>query len=895
MSKASDLLRSLAGSVGLGKATVIPSIPTAPQTGDANVDQFLSALKQTIETWSGVRGDALDSAVTWRDLVDKQFATIDLTEGIPGSGGSGGGTIPVKPREVSDLTPPPAPKNLVASGALSTIILDWDTPKYKNHAYTEIWRSSDNTIGTATMVGMAPGAVYADSVGGGHKYYYWIRFVSTADISGPYNKTEGTFGETALDPGYLLEVLNEQITSSQLHSTLSSRIDLIDAPETVPGSTANRILQETKARMTAIAAEANTRTLAIENETSARKTADGALQSQINLLAAASSGDLGELFTAVQEEQTARIEGDLAESSARQVLVSQVEWDRSQADISRAGLTVLGLANKIYSSASVATEQTARAEQDSAIAQQITMLTASVDSNTAAVQTEATARANADGTLFAQYTVKTDVNGYVSGFGLASTLKDATPYSHFIFKADRFAFGAPGLTTAYPFVIQATATTVNGVAVPAGVYIDAAYIKNGTLTNAKIGNAAIDTAKIADAAIVTAKIADAQITTAKIADANITNAKIANAAIDSAKIADAAITSAKIANAAITEAKIADATITSAKIANQIQSTNYVAGSAGWMINKGGGAEFQNVVINGTGKFGGQLTAATGSFSGELIAASGTFSGRLTAGVLDFSALAGTTEYRSSPGTYYFTLASDNNMVRYQIIAGGGGGGAGKGGEWNTPAGGGGGGGGGQYLAGTLTLWGGAQIRVIVGGGGGGANSWAASGGNGAPTYLQYWNGSAWITAVYANPGGGGSGAPQIFYDNADNDCNNGAGGGGYPAGGQGPNGDTYEGGVAAGGSGASTVWGAGGSGGWPNIGWGTGGSGYGSGGGGGAGYHAWRNSGADWNHSLFGGGGAGASGRAVIEFYNPNTVVLRSEYIALAQRVTAIEQRLGM
>ena len=213
MSKATEILRSLAGSVGIGPATTIPSIPTAPQTGDANVDQFLSALKQTIETWAGERGDSLDSAVTWRGLIDKQFATIDLTAGVPGSGG---GSIPVKPRAVSDLTPPPAPKNLVASGALSTIILDWDTPIYHNHAYTEIWRSSVNAIGTATRIGMAPGAVYADSVGGGHKYYYWIRFVSTADVTGPYNKTEGTVGETALDPGYLLEVLSGQIAESQL-------------------------------------------------------------------------------------------------------------------------------------------------------------------------------------------------------------------------------------------------------------------------------------------------------------------------------------------------------------------------------------------------------------------------------------------------------------------------------------------------------------------------------------------------------------------------------------------------------------------------------------------------------------------------------------------------------
>lgn len=46
-------------------------------------------------------------------------------------------------------------------------------------------------------------------------------------------------------------------------------------------------------------------------------------------------------------------------------------------------------------------------------------------------------------------------------------------------------------------------------------------------------------------------------------------------------------------------------------------------------------------------------------------------------------------------------------------------------------------------------------------------------------------------------------------------------------------------------------------------------------------------------NRSLYGGGAAGMGGKAVIEFYNPNTVVLRAEFITVDQRVTAIEQRL--
>ncbi len=76
-----------------------------------------------------------------------------------------------------------------------------------------------------------------------------------------------------------------------------------------------------------------------------------------------------------------------------------------------------------------------------------------------------------------------------------------------------------------------------------------------------------------------------------------------------------------IKDASIATAKIADAAITTAKIAQQIQSTNYASGSAGWMINKNGGAEFNNVTVRGTvyansGKFKGSLEAT--SFVGDV-------------------------------------------------------------------------------------------------------------------------------------------------------------------------------------------------------------------------------------------------------------------------------------
>jgi hypothetical protein len=47
-------------------------------------------------------------------------------------------------------------------------------------------------------------------------------------------------------------------------------------------------------------------------------------------------------------------------------------------------------------------------------------------------------------------------------------------------------------STAAPFVVNTQPQTINGVAVPPGVFMDAAFIKNGTITDAKIGNLRAD-------------------------------------------------------------------------------------------------------------------------------------------------------------------------------------------------------------------------------------------------------------------------------------------------------------------------------------------------------------------------------------------------------------------
>lgn len=85
-----------------------------------------------------------------------------------------------------------------------------------------------------------------------------------------------------------------------------------------------------------------------------------------------------------------------------------------------------------------------------------------------------------------------------------------------------------------------TTNTISGTYIKDAT-ISNAKIENLAVTNAKIANATIETAKIADLAVTNAKLANATITSAKIGDLEVTNAKIANLTVGTQKITDLAI------------------------------------------------------------------------------------------------------------------------------------------------------------------------------------------------------------------------------------------------------------------------------------------------------------------------------------------------------------------
>lgn len=234
-----------------------------------------------------------------------------------------------------------------------------------------------------------------------------------------------------------------------------------------------------------------------------------------------------------------------ATSSAVNALDSRVT--SAEGTISSQGTLIVGLQNQITSNdgeisananniTTVTNRVTVTEGNINALSSQVNTLSTTVGANTAAVQVNAQ---SIDG-LEGQYTVKIDNNGYVSGFGLASTPVNGTPFSEFIVRADRFAVGS-GNVDAIPFVVTTSTTILNGETVPPGVYIDQAYIKNGAITNAKIGTLSADKittgfirSEIIEAGTITAdKIDSKAITAEKLAISSSTDGTASSIYMDS--------------------------------------------------------------------------------------------------------------------------------------------------------------------------------------------------------------------------------------------------------------------------------------------------------------------------------------------------------------------------
>lgn len=163
-------------------------------------DIALDKIIERLEIWMGARGNRLDEVVTYRDLIESKLGRLSKGGALlPGD------NVGIPTTTVGKLS------NLTANGAFQNIILAWEGINQEAYSYTEIWRSEDDNLGNAELVGSTPAAVYSDPVSNYVDYYYWVRAVSTSGNPGPYNATGGTVAK--ISPDY--ETVRDYLTATE--------------------------------------------------------------------------------------------------------------------------------------------------------------------------------------------------------------------------------------------------------------------------------------------------------------------------------------------------------------------------------------------------------------------------------------------------------------------------------------------------------------------------------------------------------------------------------------------------------------------------------------------------------------------------------------------------------
>lgn len=192
--------------------------------------KFGESIKENLDILIGHRGSPLERAVTFQDLLDTNV--LSLAGNISGStaGGDPANDFVTTPDPSPEVQPPPAPTSLQASGAFQNIILTWNMQGYVGHSHFEIHRHTSDSISDATLIAQVSGftKIYSDAVGSNQTFYYWVRAVNILDELGPFNSSTGTQGVTQPDVAHIIDLLEDQITSTELASSLATPIGQID-------------------------------------------------------------------------------------------------------------------------------------------------------------------------------------------------------------------------------------------------------------------------------------------------------------------------------------------------------------------------------------------------------------------------------------------------------------------------------------------------------------------------------------------------------------------------------------------------------------------------------------------------------------------------------------------
>jgi predicted phage tail protein len=524
--------------------TVVPAPASVTLTSTSVISQGIAVATMSI-TWPAVAG-AVGYDVEWRKdsgnwikLPRTGMTSVDVT-------GIYAGAYVARVRAVSafDISSvwrnsiltdlkgkeglPPALSYLTATPLLFGIYLKWGFPAgAEDSQRTEIWYGPTTSLETATkltdlaypqsdfsMLGLAAGVTL----------YFWGRIVDKIGNIGPwYPIGMGVQGQSSSNAGDILEMIAGQITETELGP------DLLEEIQKIPGLQAQIDaldgLKGYDPEITYVEYD-----LVVVGKRIYQATGNVPLDSpppnpaywlDVGQTVETANGLAQQVATNTAE--IIELDGVItSQATAFQALRASSRDDNGEGDLADAlkGWT---------STASIATEEKVRTSENYAMAQRLTTLdaevgdnaaniteleqvvatnnsamvtktdqlsvsvaqntsaigsnTSAINVNTAAIQQTATAFADTNGKLSTMWSVKMQVTAdgkYVAagiGFGIENT--GAGLQSQFLVSADRFAIvnSMAGGAISVPFAVQG-----------GQVFMNQAFIQDGTISNAKIGS-----------------------------------------------------------------------------------------------------------------------------------------------------------------------------------------------------------------------------------------------------------------------------------------------------------------------------------------------------------------------------------------------------------------------
>lgn len=377
---------------------------------------------------------------------------------------------------------PPSVTFLTATSLLFSISLKWGIPPgAEDTQRTEIWYSQTNDLGAATKLAdlAYPQTEYVmQGLAAGVSFFFWARLVDRTGNIGPwYPLGSGVLGQSGSDAGPILDLISGEIDESMLGQELKDKIEgLQDQIDALDGLKAyDKGLAYTKDQMVVEDGRIYQAKIAVPaNASGANAPPNVTYWIDVGQSVTTANGLAQQVST--NTTKIAEVDGKVTVAAeSQQVLRASYRDDSVEGDLAAA-------INQWNSTAAFAAEVKATATREEAIVRKTETLEASIGQTNAAVQTVSQAQATADGKASTMWAVKMQLNAqgqYVAaGIGLGIENGPAGLQSQFLVSADRFAVvnGING-TLSSPFAVQG-----------GQVFMNEAFIADGTITNAKIGS-----------------------------------------------------------------------------------------------------------------------------------------------------------------------------------------------------------------------------------------------------------------------------------------------------------------------------------------------------------------------------------------------------------------------